>query len=134
MTDTYMMHEEHVEAPLTGTLHVDASPVEKAVWPETAKTVNPGVNGLLPWLKEEEIHELQAHWALIQAKFVDEPHTSVEQADALVGDALGRIEQVYTHKRTMLNEQWMNKADISTEDLRVVLKSYREFLNRLLTL
>jgi hypothetical protein len=65
---------------------------------------------------------------------VDEPRTAVEQADGLVTEALERIKQVFSDKRTILNEQWSNHQDISTEDLRIALQSYRSFLNRVLTL
>jgi hypothetical protein len=71
---------------------------------------------------------------LIQSEFVNEPRTSVEQADALVAETLDRIQQAFSKQRTVLNEQWASHADISTEDLRIALQSYRSFFNRLLAL
>ncbi len=88
----------------------------------------------LRWLREEEIEDLQSRWNSIQARFVDEPRSSVEQADALVEDAMARIAKAFTNKRMLLDQQWMNQGDVSTEDLRTTLQGYRAFLNRLLQL
>ena len=86
------------------------------------------------WLKSEEVDDLQSRWKAIQIEFVDEPRKSVEQADALVVDALKQIGQAFTNQRVMLNERWLNHEDIQTEDLRISLQSYRSFLNRILAL
>lgn len=110
-------HEEHIEQMQQVTTPVAAVPAAPVLW-----------------LKQEEIAELQARWTSIQSKFVDEPRGSVEQADALVLDALERIEKVFASERTTLRQQWGSHADTSTEDLRTALKSYRSFFNRILTL
>ena len=89
-----------------------------------------GAGGSLGWLRNDEIDELKARWTTIQGKFVDEPRTSVEQADALVGQTLVRIEKAFSNNRAGRADQ----KDISTEDLRVALQSYRFFLNRLLAI
>ena len=85
-------------------------------------------------LSGEEIDELQSRWNSIQIEFVDEPHTSVEQADALVAEVMSRITQMFSEKRAILDEQWANQENVSTEDLRIALQSYRSFFNRLLAL
>jgi hypothetical protein len=86
----------------------------------------------LTWLKSEEVDELKSRWNMIQVQFVDEPRKSVEQADALVEEVLKRINQAFTDQRATLDEKWVNHEDISTEDLRVTLQSYRSFFNRFL--
>ena len=69
---------------------------------------------------------------MIQVQFVDEPRKSVEQADALVEEVLKRINQAFTDQRAALDAQWVNHEEVSTEDLRVTLQSYRSFFNRFL--
>ena len=69
---------------------------------------------------------------MIQVQFVDEPRKSVEQADALVEEVLKRINQAFTDQRSALDAQWVNHEEVSTEDLRVTLQSYRSFFNRFL--
>jgi len=86
----------------------------------------------LTWLKSEEIDDLKSRWNLIQIEFVDEPRKSVEKADALVVEVLKRIDQAFTDQRATLDEKWVNHEEISTEDLRITLQSYRSFFNRFL--
>jgi len=94
---------------------------EQVTTPETVVVVeelaNPKAELSAPpvaWLKGEEVEDLQSRWKAIQIEFVDEPRKSVEQADALVVEALKRIEQAFTNQRTMLNERWLNHEDIQT--------------------
>lgn len=98
--------------------------------PDQPKPQETGNSGSLGWIKSNEIEELKSRWTSIQAKFIDEPRISVEQADALVADTLVRIEKAFTNNRANLTGQ----QDISTEDLRLALQNYRSFLNRLLTI
>lgn len=90
--------------------------------------------GRLASLRPEEIEELRTRWSSIQTRFVDDPHTTIRQADELVTEALQRIQQSFSDQRTDLENRWNRKEDISTEDLRVGLQSYRSFFNRLLDL
>lgn len=77
---------------------------------------------------------LRARWDAIQTGFVDEPRAAVEQADALVSEVTNRVTQLFAQQRTSLEQQWTRGDDVSTEDLRVALKRYRSFFERLLTL
>jgi hypothetical protein len=40
----------------------------------------------------------------------------------------------FSNRRIALEQQWNGGKDISTEDLRMALKSYRSFFQRLLSL
>lgn len=83
-------------------------------------------------LKAEDVEALKARWNAIQIEFVDEPRRSVEQADALVVDTLKLIEQAFSETRTNLESRWLTNEEVSTEDLRKTLQSYRSFFNRFL--
>ena len=72
-------------------------------------------------------------WEEIQHRFVDEPQSSVEQADRLVEDLMRRLSATFTEERSRLESQWDSGDDVSTEDLRVALTRYRSFFERLLT-
>ena len=74
----------------------------------------------------------QDRWNTIQTGFVDEPRKSVEQADALVAEAMSRLAETFAQERHSLETQWGEGADVSTEDLRVALQRYRSFFERLL--
>jgi len=81
---------------------------------------------------DHELSELQSRWADVQAAFVDDPKDSVQQADGLVSDVVEHITNNFSQARSQLEEQWSRGEDASTEDLRVALKQYREFFQRLL--
>ena len=84
--------------------------------------------------RDEENRGFHTRWDAIQTGFVDEPRAAVEQADALVGEMLKKLTDVFTAERTRLEEQWSKGDNVSTEDLRIALKRYRSFFERLLTI
>ena len=75
----------------------------------------------------------RTRWEAIQTGFVDEPRASVEQADALVAQVVTRLAEVFSEERAQLEHQWDRGDSISTEDLRIALKRYRAFFDRLLS-
>jgi hypothetical protein len=83
-------------------------------------------------LPGNETERFTGRWQEIQASFVDEPRTSVEQADALVADLMQRLAAGFSDERQRLEGQWDRGDDVSTEDLRVALTRYRSFFDRLL--
>ena len=81
---------------------------------------------------ENEGKEFRTRWTDIQTGFVDEPRRSVEQADALVAEVIKRLAETFAEERSKLEGQWGRGDDVSTEDLRVALRRYRSFFDRLL--
>jgi hypothetical protein len=65
---------------------------------------------------------------------VDDPQGSVQKADALVSQVMERLAQVFADERGGLERQWARGRDASTEDLRVALRRYRAFFDRLLSM
>jgi hypothetical protein len=80
-----------------------------------------------------ETDDFRHRWADIQTGFVDEPRQAVERADALVAAAIKRLAEIFAQERANLEQQWARGGDVSTEDLRVALKRYRGFFDRLLS-
>lgn len=87
--------------------------------------------GLFP---AEEGERLRHRWSEIQTGFVDEPRQAVEQADGLVATVMQRLAQGFSDERSRLEAQWGRGDNISTEDLRQVLRRYRMFFDRLLSI
>jgi hypothetical protein len=85
-----------------------------------------------PLLPPDQSERFTVRWQEIQASFVDEPQQSVEQADALVADLMQRLAATFSAEREELEAQWAKGDDVSTENLRVALKRYRSFFDRLL--
>jgi hypothetical protein len=134
MKDNFALNEEKFDVPVAAVQSVEVSHEESIELKEQVATPKVMETGPLPWLKVEENDELRTRWNSIQTEFVNEPRKSVEQADTLVQETLERITHAFSEQRTVLNEQLINHADLSTEDLRIALKGYRTFLNRLLAL
>jgi hypothetical protein len=80
-----------------------------------------------------ETDALRTRWEAIQTGFVDEPRTAVTEADALVAQTVTRLAEIFSEERTTLEKQWGQGDSISTEDLRVALRRYRSFFDRLLS-
>jgi hypothetical protein len=85
-----------------------------------------------PLFHDEELQGFRPRWDQVQASFVDEPRLAVEQADGLVANMVKRIAEEFSTARADLERQWDTGGDVSTEELRQVLRRYRSFFNRLL--
>jgi hypothetical protein len=82
---------------------------------------------------EDELADLRARWAGVQAAFVDDPKDCVQKADGLVSDLVEQLTTGFTDARSRLEEQWSRGEEASTEDLRLALMHYRAFFERLLS-
>ena len=90
---------------------------------------------LEPLFEDEAARKFRSRWQVIQGKFVDDPRDSVKQADDLVADIIKSVTMSFADRRIDLEKQWNSgENNISTEDMRVALKRYRSFFERLLTL
>jgi hypothetical protein len=89
--------------------------------------------GSLELLDRADRENFQDRWDAIQTGFVDEPRRSVEQADALVAEAMKRLAEIFAQERQSLESQWGEGTTVNTEELRVALQRYRSFFQRLLT-
>jgi hypothetical protein len=89
---------------------------------------------LSPLFSNDEEKDFRNRWKDIQTGFVDEPHQSVEQADELIAKLLQRLAESFSEQRSHLEQQWEKSDSASTEDLRLALRRYRSFFDRLLSI
>ena len=87
----------------------------------------------VPLFGPDESQNFRSRWEKIQIGFVDEPRTSVHQADELVASVIQRLAQVFADERNRLEQGWAKGEDASTEDLRMALQRYRSLFDRLLS-
>ena len=87
----------------------------------------------LPLFAQNDTQDFHSRWEKIQIGFVDEPRKAVEQADELVASAIKRLAEVFATERQKLEAEWDKTDDVSTEDLRIALRRYRSFFDRLLS-
>ena len=90
-------------------------------------------DGMGPLLPQDFVQECRSRWDQIQTGFVDEPRVAVQQADELVAQAIKRLAENFATARNQLEEQWDRGDNVSTEDLRVALRKYRTFFQKLLS-
>ena len=88
----------------------------------------------MPMFAGAEAAGYRTQWDAIQTGFVDEPRKAVQEADALVTLVTSRLSEVFADERSSLERQWGKGDQVSTEDLRVALRRYRSFFERLLSL
>ncbi len=99
-----------------------------------AASLNDNQEDLAPLFGQGAAEKFRTRWLAIQSKFVDDPSDSVKQADQLVDDVIQGITNSFADRRGSLEKQWNGGEEASTEDLRLALKQYRSFFDRLLTL
>lgn len=81
----------------------------------------------------ERADELRARWTDVQAQFVDDPKAAVKAADGLVEVVLRDLAALFTDERDRLGEQLGAKQRLDTEQLRVAIRRYRTFFEKLLS-
>jgi hypothetical protein len=136
MTDQHVARDSRPtteQIASAGAMNIDA-PEAPSPEPERAATNDVG-NEAEPQTQLLEADELQGvilRWKEIQAQFVDEPRSAVQDADALVADLMQRLARTFAAERAQLESRWASGEDVSTEDLRQGLRRYRSFFERLL--
>src|SRR5262245_2907718 len=111
----------------SGRATVPAAPSPKS--PNPSNQSEPG-----PLFPSEEAAHLRSRWGAIQVGFVEEPRRSVQEADSLVATTMKRLAEQFATERSNLEGQWDRGSDVSTEDLRIALRRYRSFFDRLLSI
>jgi hypothetical protein len=82
---------------------------------------------------------LRERWRDVQLRFVDDPRGATDEAQALVNEAIDTLTAALAERRSEL-DGWRSGdgdaggAETETERLRVAVRDYRDFLDRLLGL
>jgi hypothetical protein len=87
-----------------------------------------------PLLSRNFSEDMRTRWETIQTGFVDDPRTSVQEADELVAAAIKKLAESFAEERSKLEQEWSRGNDVSTENLRQALRRYRAFFHRLLAI
>jgi hypothetical protein len=76
----------------------------------------------------------RSRWAAVQSGFVDDPRRAAMQGDELVAEVMKNLAESFAHERERLERQLNQSGEAATETLRVALRRYRSFFDRLLSL
>lgn len=85
-------------------------------------------------LSDQDSQGFRSRWESIQTGFVDSPRDAVQQADGLVAELMKRLAESFAGAKSDLEQQWGRGENVSTEDLRLALRRYRSFFDRLLSI
>ena len=89
---------------------------------------------LAPLFTPEAAQVFREHWDAVQIGFVDDPRQAVQRADELVAQVMKSLAETFSGERAQVERQVQNNEQVSTENLRVALRHYRSFFQRLLSL
>jgi hypothetical protein len=134
--------KERNSAPADSTAAVEMPAVQPEICRdhETPESTNKVVavtkegEALAPLFPSEVADDFRSRWAAVQASFVDDPRQAVRQGDDLVAQVLKSLADSFSSERAKLEGQVDQTDKASTEDLRVALRRYRSFFERLLSL
>lgn len=89
---------------------------------------------LVPLFTADVAKDFRARWDTVQGSFVDDPKQAVRQGDELVAQVIKSLAETFSTERAKLEGKLDQNDNGSTEDLRVALRRYRSFFQRLLAL
>jgi hypothetical protein len=81
---------------------------------------------------EQDAERFRGQWRELQAAFVDEPRTAVQQADSLVTQLMDTLTSQLTEQKRALNGEWDRDGDVDTEALRLAMRRYRAVFDQML--
>jgi len=82
----------------------------------------------------ETAEDFRRDWDAVQIGFVDDPRKAVRQADELVATVMKTLAESFASQRISIETDVGQDEQASTENLRVALRRYRSFFERLLSL
>jgi hypothetical protein len=89
---------------------------------------------LAPLFLPDVAKDFRSRWDAVQISFVDDPRQAVRHADELVAQVMKSLAETFSNERAKLEGQVDQTDKASTENLRVALRRYRSFFERLLSL
>jgi hypothetical protein len=90
--------------------------------------------GLAPLFTQEAATDFRARWDLVQRSFVDNPQEAVHAGDELVAQVIKSLAETFSNQRAQLEVEPNQTDQSSTENLRLALRRYRSFFERLLSI
>jgi hypothetical protein len=96
--------------------------------------VNKEGEQLAPLFLPDVAKGFRSRWDAVQSSFVDDPRQAVRHGDELVAQVMKSLAETFSGQRAELEARVDRTDKASTEDLRVALRRYRSFFERLLSL
>ena len=102
--------------------------------PMPAEAADSPDDSLAPLFTSDAAREFRASWDAVQISFVDDPARAVREADELVAQVMKSLADSFATERTRFEDEVRQAGNASTESMRIALRRYRSFFQRLLSL
>jgi hypothetical protein len=89
---------------------------------------------LAPLFNDEAAQAFRSQWDVVQRSFVDDPQEAVRAGDELVAQVIKSLAESFSEQRSVLEGELGQTDQSSTENLRLALRRYRSFFERLLNI
>jgi hypothetical protein len=99
-----------------------------------SKATIKGDRQLAPLFNEGATTAFRSRWDSVQSSFVDDPKAAVHAADELVGEVTKSLTETFAKQRSDLESGSDLAVGPTTENLRIALRQYRSFFERLLAI
>ncbi len=90
-------------------------------------------DGAVALFTDDEVDQYRTEWRGLQSDFVDSPRDAVQHADQLVAQVIQSLATTFADHKKSLEGQWSKGEQVETEELRVALRQYRAFFDKLLS-
>jgi hypothetical protein len=87
---------------------------------------------LAPLFTGDVAKDFRSRWDIVQRGFVDDPKEAVRAGDELVAQVIKSLAETFSNQRAAIEGDQADQA--STENLRLALRRYRSFFERLLSI
>lgn len=89
---------------------------------------------LAPLFSRDAANDFRTQWINVQTSFVDDPRQAVRRGDELVAQVMKSLAESFANERARIEAQLDQRSEASTENLRLALRRYRSFFERLLSM
>ena len=121
------MHEE--------TLHEADRPLLPAINTDGVTKTTVSEDGqLAPLFTQDAATDFRSRWDVIQRSFVDNPQDAVRAGDELVAQVIKSLAETFANQRSAAEGGREHAEESTTENLRLSLRRYRSFFERLLSI
>jgi hypothetical protein len=126
-TDDHLTSASHTSTPMEPDRAVFAVNTDGIVKTTSQKSLD-------PLFTVDTATDFRSRWDVVQRGFVDDPQEAVRAADELVAQVTKSLEETFSNRRAALEGELHETEQASTENLRLALRSYRAFFERLLSI
>jgi hypothetical protein len=89
---------------------------------------------LAPLFTQDVAMDFRSRWDVVQRGFVDDPQAAVRAGDELVAQVIKSLAETFASQRSELEGGHEHTEESTTENLRLSLRRYRSFFERLLSI